>query len=202
MRHPVAPAVLLVGLVDGTAGGERVRRVRQHARRRRLVGDERPHEVGVRGDEGERVDRAAAAGEQVDRAPADRLDHRAHVGGVHLGSHLEVGVRALAALDAARVVGHDRAVGEVGRQRPEAGGAHRRADHHEDRPASGLALADVVAQHGAGHLERVGDGFGHRILLAVGQVYRPVSSTELIASAQCRQNADRRLQPLRTPPDP
>ena len=152
------------------AGGERLRRVGQHARRRRLVGDEGPHEVGVRSDEGERVDGPAAAGEQVDRACADGLDHRAHVGGVDLGGHLEVGVRALAALDAARVVRDDGAVGEVGRQRGEAGGTHRRADHHEHRPAGGLALADVVAQHGAGHVQLVGHGFGHRILLRLSPI--------------------------------
>src|SRR6266508_1150395 len=50
------------------------------------------------------------------------------------------GAAPAAVLSAARVVGDDRAVGEVGRQRRDAGGAHRRADHHEDRPASGLAL--------------------------------------------------------------
>lgn len=90
----------MVGLVDGTASGERVRRVRQHARNRRLVGDEGPYPVGADSNKGEPVDGPAAAGEHVDRASADRLDRRAHVGGVHLGGHLQGGVRALAALDA------------------------------------------------------------------------------------------------------
>jgi hypothetical protein len=155
----------MVGRVDCTAGGKRVGRVRQHARRRRFVGDEGPHQIWVRGDEGECVDGPTAAGEQVDRASADRVDHGAHVAGVHLGGHFEVGVRPLAALDAPGVVSHDRAVGEVGRQRAEPGGTHRRADHDQDRTPSRLALADVVVQHGTGDLQLVCLGFGHRILL-------------------------------------
>ena len=79
----------------------------------------------MRGNEGECVDRAAAAAEHVDRTPAKGLDHGAHVSGVHLRCHLERGIRSLAALDATRVVRHDRVIGEMGRQRREAGRTHR-----------------------------------------------------------------------------
>ena len=155
----------LIGLVDRLAGGERLVRIRQQAGRRRLVRHECPYEVRVGRDEREGVDGAAAAGEHVDRAPADRVDHGAHVVGMDLRVDLDVRVGALASLRAAWVIGDDRAIGEVRRERREAGGGHRRPDHHEHRSAPGLALADVVAEHGAGHFELVGNRLAHWTLL-------------------------------------
>ena len=124
-----------------------------------------PYEVRVGRDEREGVDGAAAAGEHVDRASADRVDHRAHVMCVDLRVDLDVRVGAVASLGAARVIGDDRAIGEVRRERREAGGGHGRPDHHEHRSARRLALADVVAEHGAGHFELVGNRLAHWILL-------------------------------------
>jgi hypothetical protein len=89
------------------------------------VRDERPHVLRVLGHEGERVDRATAAGEDVDRPRTDRLDEPMQVVGVNVGRHQAGGIGLHAALGAARVVGHHGAVGEVPRQRAEAGGAHR-----------------------------------------------------------------------------
>ena len=60
---------------------------------------------------------------------AERLDQPVQVVGVLLGRRLARRVGLRAAFDAARVVGHDRAVGEVPGQRREAARAHRRADH-------------------------------------------------------------------------
>ena len=79
--HAGARATLHVRLVDRPAGGQRVLAVRHERGERRLVGDERPHVVGMLRDEGEGVDRAAAAGEAVHR-PADGLDDPMDVIGV------------------------------------------------------------------------------------------------------------------------
>ena len=45
--------------------------IRQRRTQRRLVRDQRPHVLGMLRDERQRVDRAAAAGEQVDRSATD-----------------------------------------------------------------------------------------------------------------------------------
>ena len=66
-----APAAALVGLVDRAGGRQRVLAVGQERGERRLVRHERPHVLGVPGHERQRVDRAAAAGEQVDRPAAE-----------------------------------------------------------------------------------------------------------------------------------
>ena len=95
--------------------------------------DERPDVLRVVRHEGERVHGAAAAGEEVDRAAAELGDDPMQVVGVLLGRGLACGIGLRAALDAARVVGDDRAVGEVAGQRPEPAGAHRRADEQQDR---------------------------------------------------------------------
>ena len=125
MGHPGAPAAALVGLGDRAGGRQRVLAVGQDRGERRLVRDERPHVLWVLGHEGERVDRATAAGEEVDRLPTDRLDEPMQVVGVNVGRHRAGWIGLHAALDAAWVVGHHGAVGEVLRQRAEAGGAHR-----------------------------------------------------------------------------
>jgi hypothetical protein len=89
------------------------------------VRDERPYLLGVIGHEGQRVHGAAAAGEEVDRPGIDRGDEPMQVVGVLLDRVLRGAVGASAPLGPARVVGHDRAIGEVLRECAEAGGAHR-----------------------------------------------------------------------------
>ena len=94
--------------------------------------DERPDLLRVLRHERERVHRAAAAGEQVDRAGAELGDEPMQVVGVLLGRRLAGRIGLRAALDAARVVGHHRAIGEVAGKRGEPAGAHRRADQEQD----------------------------------------------------------------------
>jgi hypothetical protein len=67
-------------------------------------------------DQGKRVDCSTAAREQIDRPPY-RLDDPVDVVGVLLARGLVRAIGPLAALDAARVVGDDGAVGEVAGQR-------------------------------------------------------------------------------------
>ena len=55
--------------MDRAGSGERVLAVGEDRRERRLVRDERPHVLRMLRDEGQRVDRAAAAGEEVDGPP-------------------------------------------------------------------------------------------------------------------------------------
>ena len=77
-----------VGLVDGPGGGQRVLAVGQDRRDRRLVRDERPDVLRVLGHQRQRVHRAAAAGEQVDRSAAERLDDPMQVVRVLIGRRL------------------------------------------------------------------------------------------------------------------
>ena len=79
---PAPEAAALVGVVDRPAGRQRVLAIGQDRGERRLVRDERPHVLRMLRHEGERVDRAAAAGEQVDRPAAERLDDPMQVVGV------------------------------------------------------------------------------------------------------------------------
>jgi hypothetical protein len=153
LGHPGAPAAALVGLGDRAGGRHRVLAVGQDGGERRLVGDEGPHVLGVLGHEGERVDRATAAGEQVDRTSTDRLDEPMQVVGVHLGSHRAGWIGLHAALDAAWVVGDHGAVGEVLRQRGEAGRAHRGAHQQQDRLGAGVAAPNVIGKGGAGDVQ-------------------------------------------------
>ena len=126
LRHPRSKSVALVGVADVLGRGEGGGAVGGERRQRRLVGDEDPDVVGVAGDECQRVDRAAAAREEVDRPAAGRRDHRVDVVGVLLRRRLGRGVVLRAPLDAPRVVGQDRPVREVGprawrsRRRPSA----------------------------------------------------------------------------------
>jgi hypothetical protein len=155
VRHPGAPAAALVGLLHRAGGRQRVLPVGQDRGERRLVRDQRPHVPRVPGHQRERVDRAAAAGEQVDRPATDRLDEPVQVVGVDVGRDRAGRVGLHAALDTAWVVGHHGAVGEVPRQRGEPGGAHRRADQQQDRPAAGVVAPNVVGQGGAGDVQGV-----------------------------------------------
>jgi hypothetical protein len=171
VNGPGAPAAALVGLVDRAGGRQRVLAVGQDRGERRLVRDERPHVLRVLRHEAERVDRAAAAGEEVDRPSTDRLDEPMQVVRVNVGRHRAARIGLHAALDAAWVVGHHGAVGEPPRQRAEAGGAHRRADQQQDRLAAGVVAPNVVCQRGAGDVQgaggRLGGSRGHGALLVV-----------------------------------
>ena len=75
--------------------------------------DERAHVLRMLRDKRQRIHRAAAAREQVDRTAADRGDDPMDVVTVDVGCHRAAHVVLHAALAAARVVGHDRAIGEV-----------------------------------------------------------------------------------------
>ena len=70
--------------------------------------DQRPHLLGVPGHQGERVDRATTAGEQVDR-PADLLDDPMQVISIDVRRYRSRGILQLAPLGATRIVGHDAA---------------------------------------------------------------------------------------------
>jgi hypothetical protein len=94
--------------VDVPRRGERALAVRQQGGERRLVGDQDPDVLGMAGDERKGIDRPAATGEEIDRPAADRLDHLVDVAGVLVGRGLARGIGLRAAVDAARVVGHDR----------------------------------------------------------------------------------------------
>ncbi len=69
---------------DGLADGQRALAIGHDRGQRRLVGDERAHVLRVGRDEGQRIDRAAAAGEQVDRRRAELGDEPMQVVGVLL----------------------------------------------------------------------------------------------------------------------
>ena len=69
-------------------GRQRILAIGQHLGERRLVRDEGPDILGMAGDQGQRVDGATAAGEEVDGSAADRLDHAVDVVGVLLGRGL------------------------------------------------------------------------------------------------------------------
>ena len=86
--------------------------------------DQRPHLIGMRGDERQRVHRTTAGREQVDRSAPELLDDPMYVGGVLLGRRRDRGLGQLAALASAGVVGHHGAVGEVAGQGAEAGRGH------------------------------------------------------------------------------
>ena len=125
LRHPRAHPAALVGLVHVAGRGQCPLAIGEHRDEWRFVRDERPHLLRVLGHEGQRVHRAAAAGEQVHRPGIDRRDEPMQVVRVLLDRVLRRAVGARAPLRPARVVGHDRAIGEVLRERAEPGGAHR-----------------------------------------------------------------------------
>jgi hypothetical protein len=165
LRHRRAEAAALVGLLDVHAGRQRGPAVRQFYKGGRLVRHERAHLFRVRRREGERVDRAAAGGEDIDRPGrkrAQRGDQPVQVISVFVGRGLEGIVRALAASRRSGVIGHHRPVGEMPGQRDESGGAHRRSDEQQHRARTRFGGPDVVIQHGPRHGEGVGLLLGHR----------------------------------------
>src|SRR6266478_3418701 len=62
---------------------------------------------------------------------------------------------------AARIVGYDRAVGEMPGLSDESLGAHGRANEQQDRLGTGVIAPDVVVQHGARCVQGVGLRLGH-----------------------------------------
>ncbi len=84
VRHARAEATLLVRVADGAAGRLGVVGIRQQGGERRLVGHQRADVVRVRGHQGQGIDGAATAGEQVNRT-AHLLDDPMQVIGVLAG---------------------------------------------------------------------------------------------------------------------
>ena len=125
VRHPRPPASALVGLVDRPDGGERMLPVGKNGAQRRLVRDERPHVLRMLRHQRERVHRAAAGGEQVDRPAADGLNEPMQVLGVDFWRYPSFGVGLDAALASPRIIGDDRTVREMPGQSAEAGRTHR-----------------------------------------------------------------------------
>jgi hypothetical protein len=125
MRHASPGPVALVGGGDRADGGLGVVGVRKDGCQRWLVGDQRPHVLRVGRDERQRVHRATAAREQVNRSEPDLTDDPMQIIGVLLGCRLGRRVVLDAALRPSRVVGDDRAVGEVAGEGSEARRPHR-----------------------------------------------------------------------------
>ena len=73
--HRRPGAAPLIGVAHVADGGKRRVAIRQDAGGRRLVGDQEADVLGMAGDEGQRVDGAATAREEVDRSAAERFDH-------------------------------------------------------------------------------------------------------------------------------
>jgi hypothetical protein len=138
------------------------------------VRDQRPHVIGVLGDERQRVHRTAAVREQVDRSAPEFGHDPMYVVGVILGRRRDRRLGQRTALASAGVVGHHGAVGEVAGQGAEAGRAHGRGDEEQNRLGALVVAPDVVGQSRAGDLERFGRwrrcGWGHGSLLDGDQV--------------------------------
>ena len=90
LGHGRPEAAALVRVADRLRDRHRTLAVGQDRRERGLVRDERPDVLRMLRHQGQRIHRAAAAGEQVDRA-ADRRDDAVDVVGVLLGRRLVAG---------------------------------------------------------------------------------------------------------------
>jgi hypothetical protein len=128
------------------------------------VRHQRPDLLRVPGHQGQRVDRATAAGEdvhrpRVQRPGLDSTDQPVQVIGVLVRRGLEDAIGARAAPRPARAVGHHGAVSEVHSQGDEPLSAHRRPDDQQDRPGVRAGAPDVVMELGA----RCGQGAGLRL---------------------------------------
>ena len=99
------------------------------------MGHEGAHLLGVACDQGQPVDGTATAGENVDRAGADRIDQPVQVVSVLLGGRPLRVIRADAALDAAGVVGNHGPVGEM----------RREAGEPEQRPSGNRSAWSTVS---------------------------------------------------------
>ncbi len=99
-RHAGTEPAALVRVVDGAGGRQRALAIGQDRRERRLVRDERPDLLRVLRDEGERVHRTAAAGEEVDGPAVELGDDPMQVVGVLVGRRRAGRIGLRAALDA------------------------------------------------------------------------------------------------------
>ena len=160
-RHRRAEATALVGLADAGAGGQHRLAVGQFLSRWRLVRHQHADLLRVPGHQGQCVDRAAAAGEDVGGRGAEGGNQPVQIVGVLIGCGPGGTVGALAASRSARIVGHHRPVGEMTGQGDETRCSHRRADEQQDRLVSGVADPYVVVQHGARHVQGAGLRRGH-----------------------------------------
>jgi NADPH:quinone reductase-like Zn-dependent oxidoreductase len=161
LGHRRAEPAAQVRVVDVHAGGEYRSAVWQYAEGGRLVRDERPDLVRVLGDKRQRVDRPAAARENVHRPGTERRDQPVQVVGVLVGGGLKRAVCPSAAPGAPRVIGHHGAVGEVPGQRREPGGAHRGPDDQQDRVRARIGAPDVIVQNATRHWQFVGLRISH-----------------------------------------
>ncbi len=100
----------LVGVADGCLGAPSRRAVGQNIDERRLVRYQRLDVIGIGRHERERRHGATAAGEHLDRAGAERLDHGVDVGRLNQRRLIDAAVLADAAPKPARVIGDDRPV--------------------------------------------------------------------------------------------
>jgi len=188
--HRRAVAAALVGLADVGARGQHGLTVGQLSRGGRFVRHQRADQPGMPGHQGQRVDRAAAAAEDVGRPGVHRPDQPAQVVGVLAGHRpWRLAIGALAAPGPAGIVGHHHPVGELPGQGGEAGRTHRRPDEQQDRVPR-AAVAHVVVQHGARRLQRV------RLWLAHGS--RPLSQADRF----CPYRPERAGSLLAVPPGP
>ena len=173
LRHRRPEADTVVRFADVRARRQHRLAVRQFLRGRRLVRHQRMDLFGVLSHQGQAVDRAAAAGEDVHRAGVQRRDQPVQIVRVLVRRGLAGAVGALAPPGAARVVGDDRAVGEVPGQGGKAVRAHRRPDDQQHRLGAGLAgVPHVVMQDGPRHVQRVRLRLGHGLpLSAIGHLH-------------------------------
>jgi hypothetical protein len=116
------------------------------------VRDERPDLLGMPGDQNECVTRAAAAGEDVNRSRIEHRDDPMQIVGMLVGRGLRRTVGPHTRLGSAGIVDHDRSVGEVLRERVEAGRAHRGRDLQQNRLARRVVSPNVIGQRGPGHV--------------------------------------------------
>jgi hypothetical protein len=154
---PAPEPLCLVRVAKGGAGALGRSGVREHRDEWRLVGHQGCYVVGIGRHECERGHRAATAREHLDGAGAERLDDGVYVVRLDCGRVVDPAVLADAAAEAAWVIGDHGTVREVRRQRVEAAGGHRLADH-EQRWASvdgGQRATDVVGDLGLGGFEHV-----------------------------------------------
>ena len=155
--EPRAPAALLIGAADGVVRALGELRVGQHAHDGRLMGDDPADVLGMRREQGERGDGAAAAGEHLHRR-AEIGDQDVEVlrlqGRVVQGAAVAAGAPA----ESARVVRDDGAVRELGDQVGEAVGGHGLADdqQHLSPVGRGQRAVHVVDDLGVGQGQGAG----------------------------------------------
>ena len=127
--HAGARTLGLVRVANGGAGALGRSGVGKHRDEWRLVGHQGGHVVGIGRHERERGHRSATTREHLEGAGSERLDDGMDVVRLDRGRVVDPAVLADAAAETARVIGDHGPVREVRRQRVEAAGSHRLADH-------------------------------------------------------------------------